>query len=348
MEINLKRNSRLVLVRCVVERCRAVLSGTLVGAIAAAAMFAVATANVAGAGELVIYSAGNPEGHKLAMDAFRKAYPDIKVSEVTESTGTVSKRVVAEKDNPQADVIMAINTFYLDLMKDAGVFEPYVPKNTPVPEDQMDPDGFYVFESFGVYGMVVNTEVLKEKKLPMPKNWVDLLKPVYKGHITIASPIKSGTGLTIFSTLVDAFGWNFLDNLHENIFQYNSSGSAAARQAGRGEVAIGLSYGSALQQQVTAGRPVVMVIPTLVPNVGFGQGLIAGAPHSKEGKIFIDWLLSEKAAPVREPYTEVHSIPGYGWLPKAGIDLKTKQMWKMRRPLDVDGFKRAWAKRYEK
>ena len=322
--------------------------GIAASALALAVMIAVSPANVAKAGELVIYSAGNPEGHKLAMDAFRKAYPDIKVSEVTESTGTVSKRVVAEKDNPQADVIMAINTFYLDLMKDAGVFEPYVPKNSPIPEDQIDPDGFYVFESNGVYGMVVNTEVLKEKKLPMPKNWVDLLKPIYKGHITIASPIKSGTGLTIFSTLVDAFGWHFLDNLHKNIFQYNSSGSAAARQAGRGEVAIGLSYGSALQQQITAGRPVVMVIPSLVPNVGFGQGLIAGGPNPKEGKIFLDWLLSKKGAAIREPYTEVHSIPGFGWLPKAGIDLSTKQMWQMRRALDVDGFKRAWAKRYEK
>ena len=348
MEINLKRNSRLVLVRCVVERCRAALSGTLVGAIAAAAMFAVATANVAGAGELVIYSAGNPEGHKLAMDAFRKAYPDIKVSEVTESTGTVSKRVVAEKDNPQADVIMAINTFYLDLMKDAGVFEPYVPKNTPVPEDQMDPDGFYVFESHGIYGMVVNTEVLKEKKLPMPKNWVDLLKPVYKGHISIASPTKSGTGLVIFSTLVDVFGWTFLDNLHENIFQYNSSGSAAARQAAAGEIVIGLSYDTAIKQQVDSGQPVEMVLPGVLPNVARGAGLLAGAPHPKEGKIFLDWMMSERGAKSTSPNVGLHSIAGYGWLLKTGIDVKSLYLWKMRRPLDASEFKRKWSARYEK
>ena len=348
MEINLKRNSRLALVRCVVERCRAALSGTLVGAIAAAAMFAVATANVAGAGELVIYSAGNPEGHKLAMDAFRKVHPDIKVSDVTESTGTVVNRVIAEKDNPQADVIMAINGFYMEQLKEAGVLEPYVPENTPVPEEQWDPDGFFVNEGFGIYGMVVNTDVLKEKNLPMPKTWSDLLKPVYKGHITIASPIKSGTGLVFFSTLVDAFGWNFLDNLHKNIFQYNSSGSAAARQAGRGEVVIGLSYGAALQQQVTAGRPVKLVIPDLVPNVTFSQGLIAGAPHPEEGKKFLDWLLSEEGAKVRSDYTEVHTIPGYGWVKDTGIDLASLHLWTMRRPLNVDEFKRAWAKRYEK
>jgi uncharacterized protein (DUF2132 family) len=36
--------------------------------------------------------------------------------------------------------------------------------------------------------------------------------------ISLAAPTKSGTGLTIFTTLVDAFGWEYLDRLHANIF----------------------------------------------------------------------------------------------------------------------------------
>ena len=85
--------------------------------------------------------------------------------------------------------------------------------------------------------MAVNTKLLEDRNLPMPKDWTDLIKPVYKGYITIAAPTKSGTGLSIFSTMHDVFGWNFIDNLHENIFQYNSSGSAAARQRDRWAVA---------------------------------------------------------------------------------------------------------------
>jgi iron(III) transport system substrate-binding protein len=129
---------------------------------------------------------------------------------------------------------------------------------------------------------------------------------------------------------------------------HNSSGSAAARQAGRGEVVIGLSYGSALYQQVTAGQPVEMVIPDLVPNVRFSQGLIVGAPHPEEGKKFLDWLLSEDAAKVRNDFTEVHTIPGYGWLKDTGVDMGGLNLWTMRRPVDVDEFKRQWAARYEK
>ena len=144
------------------------------------------------------------------------------------------------------------------------------------------------------------------------------------------------------------FGWNFLDNLHENIFQYNSSGSAAARQAGRGEVVIGLSYDTAIKQQVDSGQPVVMVLPSVLPNVARGAGLLAGAPHPKEGKIFLDWLLSEKGAKVASPSVGLHSIAGYGWLLKTGFDVDKLNLWKMRRPLDANEFKRKWSARYEK
>ena len=157
-------------------------------------------ASTVGAAELVVYTAANPKRHKVTMAAFQKAFPNIKVSSVKGSTGPMARRAIAEKSNPQADVIYAINTFYLEQMKAAGAFQPYEPKNSPIPAAQRDPDGFFVNEYAGVYGMAVNTKLLKERNLPMPKTWVDLIKPIYKGQITIASPTKSGTGLDIFST----------------------------------------------------------------------------------------------------------------------------------------------------
>lgn len=331
---------------------KAILSGLRIAVIAAATGAAVLlsdfAASTVSAGELAIYTAANAKRLKVTIAAFKKAYPDIKVSTIAESTGTMVRRAIAEKSNPQADVIFAINTFGLEELKAAGAFQPYTPKNSPVPEELRDPDGFWVAEYLGVYGMAVNTKLLKAAGLPMPKSWVDLIKPIYKGHIAIASPTKSGTGLVIFSTLVDVFGWNFLDNLHQNIFTYTSSGSAPARKAGGGEVTIGLSYDTAIKQQVDAGRSVVMVLPSVLPNVARGAGLLAGAPHPKEGKIFLDWMFSEEGAKVTSPFGGVHSIPGYGWLAKAGYDVTKLNMWKMRRPLDSNEFKRKWSARYQK
>ncbi|NIO08118.1 MAG: extracellular solute-binding protein [Deltaproteobacteria bacterium] len=300
-------------------------------------------ASLATAGEAILYTASNAKVEKDIMTAFQKAYPDIKLKSVNMSTGPITERSIAEKANPQADLIWNVNHIALEQLKEAGVLEPYEPKNSPVLEEFRDPDGFYICHNASIMGMAVNTKMLKERKLPMPMAWEDLIKPIYKGQISIAAPTKSGTGLSIFSTLVDAFGWNFVDNLHQNMFAYQSSGSSAARMAGRGEIAIGLSYDTAILQQVNAGLPVVMVTGRISPNVKEGGGLFVGAPHPKEAKIFLDWLFSEEGAKILGPEITIGTIPGYG-----NLDLTKVHLWQMRRPLDATAFKRQWASKYEK
>ncbi len=295
------------------------------------------------AGELILYTASNPKIEKDINAAFQKAYPDIKVNTINMSTGPITERAIAEKANPQADVIWMVNDIALEQLKEAGVLEPYEPQNSPVVDEFRDPDGFYVNHNATLMGMAVNTQQLKERKMPIPTTWEDLIKPIYKGQISIAAPTKSGTGLSIFSTLWDAFGWNFIDNLHQNIFAYQSSGSAAARMCGRGEIAIGLSYDTAILQQVQAGVPVEMVIGRISPNVKEGGGLLAGAPHPKEAKIFLDWLFGAEGAKIFVPHVGIGAVPGYG-----NIDVSKVTLWNMRRPLDANDFKRQWASKYEK
>lgn len=311
----------------------------VLGAVAGAAALIAGTAD---ARVLVLYTASNPKIEKDILAAFKKAYPDIELKSVNGSTGPMTERAIAEKENPQADVIWMINNIALDQLKEAGALEPYEPKDSPIGDAFRDPDGFWVAHNATVMGLAVNIKRLKEEKLPMPTTWEDLIKPVYKGQITIAAPTKSGTGYSIMSTLVDAFGWNFIDNLHQNIFQYNESGSAAARQAGRGETVIGLSYDTALLQQVRAGVGVEMVIGRISPNVLEGGGLLAGAPHPTEAKLFLDWLFSEEAAKVFGPSVGAAAVQGYG-----SVDMSKVHLWKMRRPVDANEFKRQWAAKYE-
>ncbi|TDJ11214.1 MAG: extracellular solute-binding protein [Gammaproteobacteria bacterium] len=305
-------------------------------------LFALAMVPAQAKEELVLYTASNSTIEKDVMAAFQKKYPDIDVQSINMSTGPITERAIAEKANPQADIIWMVNDIALEQLKGAGVLEPYEPKGSAIDDAFKDPDGFYMGHNATVMGMAVNIKLLEEKKLPMPKSWDDLIKPVYKGQITVAAPTKSGTGLSIFSTMHDAFGWNFIDNLHQNIFQYNSSGSAAARQTGSGETVIGLSYDTAILQQVTAGMPVELVVGNISPNVIEGAGLIAGAPHPAEAKLFLDWLFSEEGAKVLAPHVGIGAVPGYG-----NIDLSKVSLWKMRRPLDAKEFKREWAAKYE-
>ena len=291
---------------------------------------------------LVLYTASNPTIEKDILAAFSEAHPDIKVDTVNLSTGPITERAIAEKANPQADVIWMINNIALEQLKEEGVLEPFVPEGTKIAEAFREEDGFWHGHNATIMAMAVNTNLLKDKNLPMPSDWMDLIKPDYKGQITVAAPTKSGTGLSIFSTMHDALGWNFIDNLHQNIFQYNSSGSAAARQVGGGETVIGLSYDTAILHQVQSVPGVEMVIGHISPNVIEGAGLIVGAPNPNEGKVFLDWLFSDAGMQVFAPHVGIGAAPGYG-----NVDLSQVHLWKRRRPLDANEFKREWAAIYE-
>lgn len=312
------------------------------GVLAAAAALSLAMAGNAAAREVVVYTAANNELHQAIIAAFQQRHPDITVRDVNMSTGPITERAIAEAANPQADVVYGVNNIALEQLKSAGVFEPYEPAGSPIPPAFRDPDGFYVGHFATLMVMAVNTQRLAEEGLPMPASWEDLIRPEYEGFITVAAPTKSGTGLSIFSTMLDMFGWNYIDNLHHNIFQYNESGSQAGRQAGSGETIIGLTYDTAVISQVRAGLPVDLVMPSIVPNVIEGGGLVLGGPNPEEGRLFLDFVASEDAAAILAEFVGATAVPGYG-----NFDLSGLSLWERRRPLDADEFKREWASRYE-
>ena len=86
-----------------------------------------------------------------------------------------------------------------------------------------------------------------------------------------------------------------------------------------------------------------LVIGRMSPNIIEGAGLIAGAPNTAEGKVFMDWLFGEGGMKALAPHVGIGAAPGYGNVPLDQIHL-----WKLRRPVYEDGFKQAWAKKYDK
>ncbi len=304
------------------------------------ALSLVSTAAIAA--EVVIYNASDSVNTPL-VEAFNKKHPGIKVKFVSGSTGPIAERAIAEKGKPQADVVYLVNHVALEQLKQAGVFEPYEPKSSRINPAFREADGFYTKYFATVMCMVVNKARLDEKKLPMPVTWEDLIKPVYRKEIALPSPLKSGTGGAILTTFVDAFGWPFVENLHQNVYQYSDGGSGGATLAGNGEVAIGLTFDTTCYQIKSSGRPVEIVFGRITPNVTEGGGLVAGGPNPKEGKLFLDFMASEDAAKVLGKVVGATAVPGHGL-----VDLKQITLWQMRRPVDTAAFRREFTDRFMK
>jgi len=292
------------------------------GTFLAAAMLCLAAFTPAKAGELLVYTALEDDQVPVYIKSFQAAHPDITLKFVRDSTGVVIAKLLAEKDNPQADLVWGTSGIGLIALKDAGMLEPYAPKGVdkvdPMFRDTANPPtwvGNDVFET----GVCVNEYEMKDRKLKAPTSYADLLKPEYKGLITMPNPASSGTGyLTVSGILAlmgEKQGWEYLDKLHQNIAMYTHSGSKPCKMAGMGEFPIGVSFGYRGVIQKRKGEPIQLVFP----KEGSGWDCEANALIKKpvikpEAKLFLDWAISMAAM---QEYAKsygilsVDNVPGF-------------------------------------
>ena len=80
------------------------------------------------AGDLLVYTALEDDEIPKYLALLKKSHPEINVKIVRDSTGIVTAKLLAEKDNPRADVVWGTAATSLMLCDQAGMVEPYAPK----------------------------------------------------------------------------------------------------------------------------------------------------------------------------------------------------------------------------
>ncbi|MGE4290723.1 MAG: putative 2-aminoethylphosphonate ABC transporter substrate-binding protein [Desulfovibrio sp.] len=280
------------------------------------AAFLVLMSTLAFAGDILVYTALEDDEIPIYLDIFKKAHPEINVKIVRDSTGIVTTKLLAEKDNPQADVVWGTAATSLMLCDQAGMIEPYAPKYldkvVPTMRDSNAVPHWVGIKAW-MTGFVTNTVEAKALGLPIPQSYQDLLKPVYKDQLVMPNPNSSGTGFLTVSAILQLMGeekgWAYLDELHKNIARYTHSGSKPAKLAGSGEVPVGISFAYRGFMQKQKGEPVV----TTFPAEGSGWDVEANALIKKDhikadAKTFLDWAISPE---VMKAYGKVYPVTAY-------------------------------------
>jgi len=269
---------------------------------------------------LHIYTAFDADQAQVYIEAFEASHPDIDVQWVRLSSGQVLARIRAEAANPQASLWFGgSNTSHIAAAKE-GLLEPYTESlawQYMAPQFK-DPDGYWIGLYVGYIGFVSNTEFLKKVGAEPPTSWYDLLRPEFKGEISLAYPFSSGTAYTTLCGMLTAIGSpepgfdpedeDFIKKFHAQVHHYNESGSACITQVGMGEVGIGVAFShDILKKGVAKGYPVVMTFPKEGTSYEIGgMALIKGGPELDLAKIFYDWALSKEA---QDLYKQFFRIP---------------------------------------
>ena len=268
--------------------------------------------------ELTVYTAVEAEDLQRYADAFEAKNPDIKINWVRDSTGVVTAKLLAEKNNPQADAIWGLAATSLLLLKTEGMLEPYAPvgveKLDPKFVDKSDPPHWTGMDAW-VAAICFNTVEAEKLGLPKPASWKDLTNEVYKGHVVMPNPNSSGTGFLDVSSWLQMMGeeegWAYMDALDKNIARYTHSGSKPCKMAASGETPIGISFAFRGAKEKAAGAPIDIIVPE--EGVGWdmeASAIVAGTDAPEAAQKLMDFSVSREAMEMYNVGYAVVAIPG--------------------------------------
>lgn len=272
--------------------------------------------------QLTVYTALEAEQINEYAKAFNAAHPDIELQIVRDSTGVIVAKLIAERANPQADVIWGVAASGLASLDQLNMLEPYAPANfSNLSRQYVDAKTPPNWWGMDVTGAVVcfNTVEAAKRNIPLPQTWRDLLKPEFRGQVVMPDPNSSGTGYFHVMSWLGMWGddngqgegWKFMDGLHQNIAQYTHSGSKPCNMAATGEYVAGISFEYRGHTNKAKGAPIELVFPS--EGLGWDVEAFAihkGTQHMDAVKILADWASSRDAMEIYGKSFAITAQPG--------------------------------------
>src|SRR5436190_3068035 len=272
--------------------------------------------------QLLVYTALETDQIKAYEGGFNRVHPDIEIRWVRDSTGVITAKLLAEKANPQADVVMGVAASSLALLDKQGMLIPYAPLNLDAImsqyRDKKNPPAWFGMDVWGAT-VCFNTVEAQKRNVPKPETWKDLTKPIYKGQIVMPNPASSGTGFFDVAAWLTLWGddngkgggWKYMDALHDNIAQYTHSGSKPCNMAAAGEYLMGISFEYRGNTNKAKGAPIDLVFP----KEGLGWDLEAFGIHKGTKKLtgakkLADWASSKNAMKLYGKNFAITAQPG--------------------------------------
>ena len=219
-------------------------------------------------------------------------------TEEAKSTGAMN-RLIAEKNNPQADVYWANEPVRAEVLKQKGISGPYVsPSARGIPEKFKDADGYWTGFSARLRVLIVRT-TLADK----PHSIRAYADPRWKGQGVIANPLFGTTTVQIaalFAIWGDDQARAFMAEMKTNEVRISTSNGESADFVASGQSEFSLVDSDDAVNRIRQGKAIEIIYPDqgagelgclVVPNAVV---LIKNAPHPEAGKKLIDYLLSKE------------------------------------------------------
>lgn len=248
--------------------------------------------------ELKIMASWDPRQFREMAAPFKERYPFVKIQY---TRGGLHERgiksLVAYKAGRYvADVINSSHS-WMDFRDIDGLTDLRVlPNYKLLPEENRDPEGFWVGQKIAFRCMAYNTKLVKKEDLP--KTWDDILTNPFWRNGTLAIPDRPSLWL---SMLWDAKGAAWATEFTTKLFtvvkpQLRKEGSSAVvglTVAGETPAFIGAAD-YRVMEYAKKGAPIGWHCPEPIPVAVSQFMLLKGSPAKNGGLMFMNWFLSKE------------------------------------------------------
>ena len=251
--------------------------------------------------KLVIVTSYPPDTTTTVKKAFEKKHPGVKVEMLKKKTTAGIKYLQETASNNRSDMFWASAPDAFEVLKGDSLLQKYKVKMKGIPKKVgafpiNDPEGYYKGFAASGYGIMWNTRYLKAKKLPEPKTWANLAKPVYHGHVGMSAPSRSGTTHLTVETLLQGKGWEKgwaeLKAIAGNFKTVTERSFGVPDGVNSGQFGLGIVIDFFGLSSEASGFPVKFIYPPVTTLVPANIAIVKNAPHPKAAAAFIEFLLS--------------------------------------------------------
>nr|WP_114372253.1 extracellular solute-binding protein [Salicibibacter kimchii]AXF55928.1 extracellular solute-binding protein [Salicibibacter kimchii] len=280
----------------------------------------LALLSACGGGEgsgVTLYSPETPEMSEELAEAYEEEYGE-PVNVEYAGTNVLVNQMMAEADNPQADVWYGGGGFMpFENAIEQGIITSYQPEaasDWDVTEDDIrmrHEDWMYVGVELFALGFAYNPELVSEDELP--ETWDDLLDERWEDELQMPNPAASGTAtLLVLSQLIDKGeedAWEYFDELVEQMNAMPDSGLSPTEAVTSGEASIGIGFDFMAYQFQDRGESVDFHVPESTPVLVNPAAVVEDGPNPEGAQQFMEFLLSEEGQEIKADWGHIPLHP---------------------------------------
>ncbi len=248
-------------------------------------------------GKVMIYTSM----YRQVIDALRpllaSRLPEVEVEWLQAGSEKIATRLDAElaAGAPGADLVLTSDPLWYLRLAEEGRLSPFaaIPALS-LPRTLLDPAGRFVTARLSTMVLAYDTRALTREAAP--PSFAALLEPRFRGRLTMADPLGSGTAFTTLLLLAHVHGLELIDGLRGQNIVAAGGNTAAINRLETGEHAVAIALLENVLEAQRRGAPIDFVIPAegAVPIPG-PLALLRGGPNPGAAKAVYALLLTPEA-----------------------------------------------------